>query len=112
MEKLEHQEKGIDYFKTFILYIINARDDISIRDLYEVVKTISLERSEEIMTIAEQLIKEGMEKGMEKGRQEGIEKTTEAALRKGADIDFVAYITGLSMKRLQEIERKINAEKS
>jgi predicted transposase/invertase (TIGR01784 family) len=59
------------------------------------------------MTIAEQLIKEGMEKG----RQEGIEKTAEAALRKGADINFVADITGLSMKRLQEIERKIKAEK-
>ena len=41
LERLETQDKGIDYFETFIRYIMNARQDISITDVYEVVKNIS-----------------------------------------------------------------------
>ena len=56
LEKLENQERGTDYFETFIRYIMNSRQDITITDVYEMVKEISFERSEDIMTIAEQLI--------------------------------------------------------
>ncbi|MFZ7120708.1 MAG: Rpn family recombination-promoting nuclease/putative transposase, partial [Eubacteriaceae bacterium] len=63
LEKIERQEKGIEYFETFIYYIMNARNDIELKRVYNIVKEISTQGSEMIMTIAEQLIKEGMEKG-------------------------------------------------
>ncbi len=93
---------------------MNARNDLEIKTVYDISKEISLERSEVIMTIAEKLIKEGMEKGMEKGIEKGIEKgreeTAEAAFRRGVDIDFVADITGLSMDKLKKIQDRVKNE--
>ena len=83
IEKLEQQEKGIDYFKTLVMYVINAREDINMNIVNKVVKNISLGRSEEIMTIAEQLFKEGMEKGIREGIKEGLEEGLQKGLQEG-----------------------------
>jgi hypothetical protein len=72
--KLEQQDKGIDYFKTFVMYVISARDDINMDNINKVVKNISLVRSDGIMIIAEQLFKEGMEKSIKEGMEEGLQK--------------------------------------
>lgn len=110
LERLENQDKGIDYFETFIRYIMNARQDISITDVYEVVKNISLERSEEIMTIAEQLIKEGMEKGMEKGIEKGRLEEKKNVARKllfaGLEIGQIVDATDLTMEEVMELKRE------
>ena len=105
---MENQDKGIDYFETFIRYIMNARQDISITDVYEVVKNISLERSEDIMTIAEQLIKEGMEKGIEKGIEKGrLEEKKNVAkklLSVGLTIEQIVEATDLSIQEIMELK--------
>lgn len=110
LERLENQDKGIDYFETFIRYIMNARQDISITDVYEVVKNISLERSEEIMTIAEQLIKEGMEKGIEKGIEKGRLEEKKNVARKllfaGLEIGQIVDATDLTMEEVMELKRE------
>ena len=41
------------------------------------------------MTIAEQLIKEGMEKGMEKGMERGMEKVAKQMFSDGEDINKI-----------------------
>jgi predicted transposase/invertase (TIGR01784 family) len=46
-------------------------------------KNISLVRSEEIVTIAEQLFKEGMEKGIREGMEEGLQKGLQKGLQEG-----------------------------
>ena len=71
--QLENQNNGLEYFETFIRYIMNARNDLELQTVYELAKEISLERSEVVMTIAEKLITEGMEKGIEKGIEKGLE---------------------------------------
>ncbi len=86
LEELDHLEKGIDYFETFIRYIMNARRDLTIIDVCNVAKEISLERSCDVMTIAEQLISEGMEKGIEKGIEKGMEKGMEKGIEKGIEL--------------------------
>jgi predicted transposase/invertase (TIGR01784 family) len=115
LEELEQQEKGIDYFETFIRYIMNARKDITITDVYDVVKSISLERSEEIMTIAEQLIKEGMEKGIQEGMQKGMEKgilegkrkTAKNFLRLGLSVQQVAEAAELPIEDVFRLKKEI-----
>ena len=72
MEKLNQRTRGIDYLETLIRYIMSARQDIEFKDVYNAVKEISVEGSEIIMTIAEQLINEGMQKGLEKGMEKGF----------------------------------------
>jgi len=107
LEEIDKQEKGIDYFETFVRYIMNARKDLNITDVYDVVKNISLERSEEIMTIAEQLIKEGMEKGMEKGILEGKRKTAKNFLKLGLTVEQVSEAAELSIEEVTELKKEI-----
>ena len=48
------------------------------------------------MTVAEQLKEEGKLEGKLEGIEQGIEQTARNALQQGADVEFVAKITGLS----------------
>jgi predicted transposase YdaD len=50
-------------------YILNTRDDITIDDLKKTVEEIIPERSENIMTVADRLKKEGEIKGQIKGER-------------------------------------------
>lgn len=105
LDKLEKQEKGIEYFKTFIYYILNVRKEINLTEIYDLVKEVSVERSGEIMTIAEELLKEGMEKGMEKGKLEEKREITKKLIAKGLDISTIIQITELSE---EEVKRLLN----
>lgn len=110
-EELDQQEKGIDYFETFIRYIMNARKDITITDVYDVVKNISIERSETVMTIAEQLIKEGMEKGLEKGMEKGLEKgkieLAKEMLLDGEPLEKIKKYSKLTEEKIEEIRKEL-----
>ncbi|KJS49061.1 MAG: transposase [Peptococcaceae bacterium BRH_c23] len=113
--QLENQGNGLEYFETFIRYIMNARNDLEFQTVYELAKESSLERSEVIMTIAEKLITEGMEKGIEKGMEKGIEKgieqgvekgkleVAENLLRLGMGIDVIIKATGLREEEIRKI---------
>lgn len=115
LDQLEKQEKGIEYFETFIRYIMNARKDLELKTVYEIVKEISFERSELIMTIAEKLIKEGIEKGIEKGMEKGMEKGIEKGMEKGKlevarnlldlglKIDKIIKATGLTEEEIKKL---------
>jgi predicted transposase YdaD len=55
---------------------MNVRDDFDMADIKQVSQDISLEGREKIMTLAERLLQEGMQKGIlegiQKGKLEGI----------------------------------------
>ncbi|MFZ7119582.1 MAG: transposase, partial [Eubacteriaceae bacterium] len=57
--------------------------------------------------IAEQLIKEGMEKGIEKGMKKGIiegkREVAKKLLTKGLDINAIMEITGLRESEIRKI---------
>lgn len=90
-------------------------DKISIQLLKYIIKIweqkINIERSEIIMTIAEKLVKEGMEKGIKKGMEKGMEKgklqekkeVARKLIAKGLDINSIAEITGLTETEIKEI---------
>lgn len=59
------------------------------------------------MTIAEQLIKEGMNKGMAKGIMEGKRKIALNLLRLGYLTDHIVEATGLSIEELMELKKEI-----
>ncbi|BAE83790.1 Rpn family recombination-promoting nuclease/putative transposase [Desulfitobacterium hafniense] len=84
-ERVEDQEKGMQFFETLIRYILSTRQDLELERIYEIAKEVSLERGEVMMTIAEKLIMEGMEKGLKKGREEGLKKGREEGLEKGRE---------------------------
>lgn len=107
LDKLEKQEKGIEYFKTFIYYILNARKELNLTEIYDLVKGVSVERSDEIMTIAEELLKEGMEKGIEKGIEKGkLDEKRDIAkklMAKGLDMNTIIQITELDEEEVKKL---------
>ena len=72
VEELSEKETGLEYFQTLLKYIINHTGDISPERFRAIVeKTLSKAKGDTIMTLAEQLKKEGLQEGLQKGRQEG-----------------------------------------
>jgi len=91
-----------ELFESCMLYLMYTRDDINIEKVKEVAKKVMDERGELIMTIAEKLKNEGMEKGIEKGKLEGERELIIEILnqRFGEDFD----------KSLEDKIRKENEE--
>ncbi len=96
LEELREKDKGIEYFETIVRYIMNAKDDITEKELEEVAEEISSERSGEIMTIAERLKKEGMEKG----KKEMVNNL----LKLGVEVDKIIEASGLSKEEIDKIK--------
>ncbi len=59
------------------------------------------------MTIAEQLIKEGMEKGIEKGILEGKKKAAKNFLKLGLTVKQVAEAAELSIEEVEQLKKEI-----
>jgi predicted transposase/invertase (TIGR01784 family) len=66
------QESGLRYLELILRYVCSATDKITAEELLAIVQqTLDRQGGEMVMTIAEQLRQEGMEKGLQRGRQEG-----------------------------------------
>ena len=81
-EELSKAEGIEGYFEAYIRYLFYSRTDVDKEELKEQIKTVSKERSETMLTIAEKLIQEGMEKGITKGMEKGMEKGKEELIWK------------------------------
>ncbi|MCB1180319.1 MAG: Rpn family recombination-promoting nuclease/putative transposase, partial [Leptospiraceae bacterium] len=58
----------------------------------------------------EEGIKEGIEKGIAKGETLAKEKTAISMLKKKLDIKLIQEITGISIKQLKELQKKVNTK--
>jgi len=76
--KLEDQQTGIEYFETFMKYILNASWKLTKEDVEDIIKKVETnypEGSEVVMTLAEVLRQEGRQEGIQEGRQEEKNET-------------------------------------
>ncbi|POZ88463.1 hypothetical protein AA80_05925 [Petrotoga sibirica DSM 13575] len=64
------EEQVHEWFEGCMIYLLNVREDITIEDILKVQKEIMPGRGEIVMTIAEKLRNEGMEKGKLEGERE------------------------------------------
>jgi len=64
------EEQVHEWFEGCMIYLLNVREDITIEDILKVQKEIMPGRGEIVMTIAEKLRNEGMEKGKLEERRE------------------------------------------
>lgn len=60
------------------------------------------------MTIAEQLIKEGMEKGIQKGREEGKREIARKLLYVGLSTEQIVEATDLTMEEVMKLKKEAN----
>ena len=98
LKKLEEQNKALDYFKTVIKYIIEADAvDVNFEDVEKIVEKVSKEKGEEVMSIANELKKEGK-------RERDIE-VAKNLLREGIDIDVIKRSVELSKEKIKELQK-------
>ncbi|WP_257490761.1 Rpn family recombination-promoting nuclease/putative transposase [Anaerosalibacter massiliensis] len=118
LQELEDKQTGIEYFETFIKYLMSARPSLTeddIEDMRENVEKIYPEGSEVIMTIIERYMEKGRQEGRQEGKQEGIqegrqEEKIEVAkklIKMGLTIDKVIDATGLKKEEIEEIRKKM-----
>ena len=99
LEKVEDKEKAKQFFETLIIYILSTRQDLELKRIYEIAKEVSLERGEVMMTLAEKLIMEGMEKGVEKGKLEVAKNLLEL----GIEMEKIVKATGLPEDEIKKL---------
>jgi hypothetical protein len=64
----------LDYVGTNIRYVINASNAVSLKELKTIIEQSYFQKKEgELMTIAEQLRREGHQRGLEQGLQKGLQ---------------------------------------
>ncbi|MCB5560598.1 Rpn family recombination-promoting nuclease/putative transposase [Anaerosalibacter bizertensis] len=106
LKELEDKQTGIEYFETFIRYIISARPNLTrenMEDMRENVNRIYPEGSEVIMTIIERY----REEGRQEGRLEGKIEVAKKLIKMDLTIDEIIEATGLKKEEIYEIRKKI-----
>ena len=101
--KLSDKSRATEYLEVLLRYLVASVDSKKTEVLKkEIEKTINA--GESIMpTIAEKWVQEGIEKGIEKGKIEAAEKM----ISRGMSNADVRDITGLSVKRIEEIRKRV-----
>ena len=79
LAELSDKKRALEYVETIIRYVINASDAVSLDELKHIIVHSYFQQKEgELMTLAEQLRREGhqrgLQQGLEKGLQQGLEK--------------------------------------
>jgi predicted transposase/invertase (TIGR01784 family) len=85
LRELSDRQTGIEYFETFMRYIMNAGQRLTKEDVDEIIRKVEKtypEGSEVVMTLAEKFREEGIQEGKIQGIQEGIQEGETKALAK------------------------------
>lgn len=91
------------YIESCLRYILSVRNDIDKDEMVRIAAQISVEGSELVMTIAEQLRQEGREEG----RQEEITKVVKNAIIKGMEVEDIVELTGLTKKEIDKVRKSM-----
>ena len=100
----EHSRQQLDFIATLLNYVVGTGNVIDLDQLIEESHRLPQPIGDTFMTIATQLEARGEARGEAKGKIEGKIETARNLLQEGADPQFVAKVTGLSIddvKRLQ-----------
>jgi len=96
---LEEKKEKVDYFEVVMRYIMEAREDLELAELIQIAGRVSVERSEQIMKIAEKLKMEGQ-------REERYNIALNM-LVDNLDIELIAKYTKLDEEKLEFMKEQI-----
>ena len=116
---------GVNYFRLFVLYVMATQDEAGAQAFDEALRRHGREQGGEIMSYAQQLLKEGKEEGLAEGRAEGRSQgleegerrgeqrarveMVEGLLRAGVGWDVIESATGVNETRFREIKDTLSA---
>ena len=79
------------------------KDDINKDDMIEIAEKVSVEGRGLIMTVADKLIQEGIEKGAE----QAMKKMVKNAIVKGIKLQDILELTGLTESDIEKINKEM-----
>ncbi len=77
LRELDDKQTGIEYFETFMRYVLNAGQKLTKKEMNDIIGAIETtfpEGSETVMTLAEQFKQEGREEGIQEGEANALAK--------------------------------------
>jgi hypothetical protein len=84
LKSLVEKEPGLQYFDSLLKYLLSNVDNMTTEKMHAIVSdSLSEEKGGLIMTLAEQLEKNGIQKGLEQGLAQGLAKGIEQGIAKG-----------------------------
>ena len=114
LEELDEKETGLQYFETYMRYILSSGPKLTKEQLTTVIKELAVtykEGSEITMTLAEVLREEGFEEGIEKGETRAFSKMAIKSLTKKFGIIPAEYrekLTQLDSITLETLTEEID----
>jgi len=82
---LDNKETGIEYFETFMRYILNTGQKLTKEDIEDIINSVEKtypEGNEVVMTLAERFREEGKIQGIQEGETKALVKTAIRLLTK------------------------------
>ncbi len=123
LKDLSEKETGLQYFESLIKYVFSNVEDITVEKIKSIVTdTLSEDKGGMIMTLAEKLRNEGLQKGLEQGIEQGIEQGLLEGIEFAVSIKFgdtgdyktvIAKIKSIKdINRLKALKGKIKSAKT
>ncbi len=111
LEIKNEQPDIVAYFKTYIMYVLSARESITLNKLHHIVENISTEGGMIVATAADKLRREGLLRGRvegeKKGRREGIAEGEKKGRREGIAEGIAEGEKKGKMEEKIEVARKL-----
>ena len=93
---ISNQDSGLKYLETFIRYLFNTVDNITTDEVDNIIKqSISEDKGDLIMTLAERLRSEGYNMGVQKGVQQGLQQGLQQGIQKGIQQEITESIESI-----------------
>ncbi len=116
LRELKDKSKGTEYLEVLLRYMSRSAKYLTKDELMESVSNILKDGGEIMQTIAEQWIEQGIEQGVEQGVKQGVKQGVEKnkwevvknSLRVGLNIKTIAEITGLPVRKIEQMKSKID----
>lgn len=110
LEDVIEKDVVTHYIEACLRYILSIRSDIDKEEIAEIAGKISMKGSELVMTAAEKLIQEGMEKGIEIGTKKEKINLVKKAIIKQMKLEDIIDLTGLTEKEIESIREEMLQE--
>ena len=120
MGELDRAGQG-ERFRAVVFYVLHTQDKETLREFFAALRREVRGPGGDMMTYAEELIREGRQEGELKGRQEGVLKgrqegelkgqvaTIESFLRAGVGWPIIEQATGIDQEAFELLRRRNHA---
>jgi predicted transposase YdaD len=104
---------GLNYVRIFVLYILATQEPEAALSFREVLQRHAPEVGDDLMTYAQELLKEGRTEGRAEGQAEGEIKAEvriiENLLREGMEWAAIERVTGINEAQFQALKQQVEA---